>query len=54
MIREVMLTQGVDATSIDNQTKVLELRIEFNRLRTELRSLSLRSTQEELNSVSTA
>ena len=54
MIREVMLTQGVDASSIDNQTKVLELRIEFNRLRTELRSLSLRSTQEELNSVSTA
>ena len=54
MIREVMLTQGVDATSIDNQTKVLELRIEFNRLRTELRSLSRRSTQEELNSVSTA
>ena len=54
MIREVMLTQGVDATSIDNQTKVLELRIEFNRLRTELRSLSLRSTQEEINSVSTA
>ena len=54
MIREVMLAQGVDATSIDNQTKVLELRIEFNRLRTELRSLSLRSTQEELNSVSTA
>ena len=54
MIREVMLTQGVDATSIDNQTKVLELRIEFNRLRTELRSLSLRSTQEEFNSVSTA
>ena len=54
MIREVMLTQGVDATSIDNQTKVLELRIEFNRLRIELRSLSLRSTQEALNSVSTA
>ena len=54
MIREVMLTQGVDATRIDNQAKVLELRIEFNRLQAELRSLSLSSTQDALGSVSAA
>lgn len=54
ILNDVMLNQGVDRTRIDNQARVWELRIEFNRLRAELRSLSLSSTQEELNAVSGA
>lgn len=52
VIHGVMLASGVDQTRVDDQKKVWDLRIEFNRLRAVLRSLSLSSTPEELDSAS--
>ena len=52
IIYEGILAHGADRINISNQKNVEALRIEFNRLRAEVRGLSLRSTQEELTAVS--
>ena len=52
IIYEGILAHGADRINISNQKNVEALRIEFNRLRAEVRGLSMRSTQEELTAVS--
>lgn len=52
MMREVMLTEGVDKIRVDTQAIILKQRIDFNRLHAQLRAISLSSTQEEINFLS--
>ncbi len=54
VIHSVMLAHGVDQTRVNNQKRVGELRLEFNRLRAVLRSLALSSTPEQLDAASQA